>query len=77
MSTPSERAERLREALGRDDFSPGLDALAGVARYGHVEDGRLNDIRRLYSQLVDLRTTLRTPDSDPRTQAGPREETSK
>ena len=41
--------------LGAGEFSPGLDALAGTVRYRHIEDGRWNDLNKLYCLLVDLR----------------------
>lgn len=47
--------DELIEALGADDFSPGLDALAGTVRYHEIEDGRWSDLSALYSTLVDIR----------------------
>jgi len=52
------KGRELLGVLGRDGFSPGLDALAGTVRYRRIEDGRWGELNRLYRELVGLRGKL-------------------
>lgn len=54
VSEASSLREALVKALGADDFSSGLDALAGTVRYHGIEDGRWSDLNVLYNHLVSL-----------------------
>jgi hypothetical protein len=50
----SEETRELLRVLGRNDFSEGLDALAGTVRNRRIEEW--NDLNTLYGRLVDLRS---------------------